>query len=141
MIHEVSPWLIVNTCIIVESPICSYISLTSYLLHHAHRSSRSSLYARLNLLVLRILLEDQALCKRLISDETKAFVRLCRQKPPHLPVVRTKRQLLTGMIDAVVDGINHNLRKKLDVGLYRYASPFPTPFPQGPEENMKDGGA
>ncbi|CAZ84381.1 unnamed protein product [Tuber melanosporum] len=102
----------------VESPICSYISLTSYLLHHAHRSSRSSLYARLNLLVLRILLEDQSLCKRLTSDETKSFVRLCRQKPPHLPVVRLKRPLLTAVIDAVVDGINHNLRKRLDVELY-----------------------
>ncbi|KAH8153934.1 uncharacterized protein LAJ45_01701 [Morchella importuna] len=101
-----------------ESPICSYISLTSYLLHHAHRSPRSSLYARLNLLVIRILLEDQALCKRLTSDETKALVRLCRQKQPHLPVIRTKRPLLTAIIDAVVDGINHNLRKKLDVDLY-----------------------
>ncbi|KAG0638888.1 hypothetical protein HOY80DRAFT_1009810 [Tuber brumale] len=102
----------------VESPICSYISLTSYLLHHAHRSSRSSLYARLNLLVLRILLEDQSLCKRLTSDDTKSFVRLCRQKPPYLPVVRLKRPLLTAIIDAVVDGINHNLRKRLDVELY-----------------------
>ncbi|PWW77545.1 DUF1741-domain-containing protein [Tuber magnatum] len=102
----------------VESPICSYISLTSYLLHHAHRSSRLSLYSRLNLLVLRIFLEDQTLCKRLISDETKSFVRLCRQKPPHLPVVRSKRSLLTAIIDAVVDGINHNLRKRLDVQLY-----------------------
>ncbi|CUS09575.1 unnamed protein product [Tuber aestivum] len=102
----------------VESPICSYISLTSYLLHHAHRSSRLCLYARLNLLVLRILLEDQSLCKRLTSDETKSFVRLCRQKPPHLPVVRSKRSLLTAIIDAVVDGINHNLRKRLDVELY-----------------------
>lgn len=103
-----------------ESPICAYISLTSYLLHHAHRSPRSSLYARLNLLVIRTLLEDQALCKRLTSDETKAFVRLCRQKQPHLPVVRAKRALLTAVIDAVVGGINHNLRKRLDVELYRW---------------------
>lgn len=107
-----------------ESPICAYISLTSYLLHHAHRSSRSSLYARLNLLVIRILLEDQALCKRLTSDETKAFVRLCRQKQPHLPVVRAKRTLLTAVVDAVVGGINHNLRKKLDVELYRFVYYF-----------------
>ena len=76
------------------------------------------LYARLNLLVLRIILEDQALCKRLVSDDTKSFVRLCRQKPPHLPIVRGKRILLTAVIDMVADGINHNLRKKLDVNLY-----------------------
>ena len=104
--------------IAVEPPICAYLSLTSYLLHHAHRSDRSALYARLNLLVLRIILEDQALCKRLVSDDTKSFVRLCRQKPPHLPIVRGKRILLTAVIDMVADGINHNLRKKLDVNLY-----------------------
>jgi len=104
--------------ITVEPPICAYFSLTSYLLHHAHRSSRSSLYARLNLLVLRIFLEDQALCKRLVSDETKGFVRLCRQKPPHLPIVRGKRVLLTAVLDTVADGINHNLRRKMDVDLY-----------------------
>jgi hypothetical protein len=102
----------------VEPPICAYFSLTSYLLHHAHRSSRTTLYARLNLLVLRIILEDQALCKRLVSDETKSFVRLCRQKPPHLPIVRGKRVPFTALIDMLADGINHNLRKKLDVELY-----------------------
>lgn len=103
---------------IVEPPICAYFSLTSYLLHHAHRSARSALYARLNLLVLRIMLEDLSLCKRLISDETKGIVRLCRQKPPHLPIFRGKRVLLTAVIDMVADGINHNLRKRLDVELY-----------------------
>jgi len=102
----------------VEPPICAYVSFTSYLLHHAHRSVRSALYARLNLLVLRIIFEDQGLCKRLLSEETKGFVRLCRQKPPHLPIVRGKRILLAAVIDMLVDGINHNLRKKLDVELY-----------------------
>ncbi|KAL7270888.1 hypothetical protein RUND412_006388 [Rhizina undulata] len=101
-----------------EPPICAYISLTSYLVHHAHRSSRSSLYARLNLVVLRILLEDQGLCKRLTSEETKGVVRLCRQRAPHLPIIRGKRIILTSIIDTVVDGINHNLRKRLDVDLY-----------------------
>jgi hypothetical protein len=102
----------------VEPPICSFLSLTSYLLQHAHRSARSSLYARLNLLVLRILLEEQTICKRLVTEETIGFVRLCRQKPPHLPIVRGKRILLSAVIDALADGINHNLRKKLDVELY-----------------------
>lgn len=106
---------------LVESPICAYLSFTSYILHHAHRSTRCGLYARLNLFVLRILLEDQGICKRLTSDETKGFVRLCRQKPPHLPLIRGKRLLLTAVIDLVADGINHNLKKKLDVDLYMYA--------------------
>ncbi|KAI5776593.1 hypothetical protein EDC01DRAFT_169640 [Geopyxis carbonaria] len=102
----------------VEPPICAYISLTSYLLHHAHRSSRSSIYARTNLLVFRLLLEDSSLCKRLASPETQGFVRLCRQRPPHLPVVRGKRILLAAIIDTVADGLNHNLKKTLDIPLY-----------------------
>ncbi|KAI9849016.1 MAG: hypothetical protein M1837_005907 [Sclerophora amabilis] len=44
-----------------ESPFSAYLSLTSYLSSHAHRSSRTSLYAYMNLLVIRLLLEDQVL--------------------------------------------------------------------------------
>lgn len=101
-----------------ESPICAYISFTSYLVQHAHRSPRTTYYARTNLLVLRILLEDQALCKHLTSEENKRRVRLCRQRQPHLPIVRNSRVLITAVIDTVIDGINHNLKKKLDVDFY-----------------------
>ncbi|KAI5791673.1 hypothetical protein DFH27DRAFT_595948 [Peziza echinospora] len=101
-----------------ETPICAYISLTSYLLQHAHRSARSTAYARCNLLVFRILLEDQATCKNLVNEENKGPVRLCRQRQPHLPVVRGGRILMMVMIDVVIDGMNHNLRKRLDVDMY-----------------------
>lgn len=101
-----------------ESPISSFISFTSYLLQHAHRSYRTTLYARTNLLVLRILLEDQASCKHLTSEENKSPVRLCRQRQPHIPVVRGSRVLLMAIMDTVIDGMNHNLKKKLDVHLY-----------------------
>ena len=101
-----------------EAPISTFISLTSYLLQHAHRSYRTTLYARTNLLVLRILLEDQASCKNLTSEENKSPVRLCRQRQPHIPVVRGNRVLLMAIIDIVIDGMNHNLKKKLDVNLY-----------------------
>ncbi|EWC47574.1 hypothetical protein DRE_03194 [Drechslerella stenobrocha 248] len=37
----------------IEPPFAAYISLTSYISHHAHRTARSSLYARLNLLTIR----------------------------------------------------------------------------------------
>ncbi|RPA87009.1 DUF1741-domain-containing protein [Ascobolus immersus RN42] len=101
-----------------EPPISSFISITSYLVQHAHRSPRAAMYGRVNLTILRILLEDEGICKRLISDETKAPVRLCRQRQPYLPIVRGDRVLLTAILDLITDGISHNLRKKLDVELY-----------------------
>lgn len=101
-----------------EPPIASFISLTSYLLEHAYTSSRTSLYAKLNLTTLRLLLEDQILCKRICSPDSKTFVRLCRQRSPYLPLIRIERVLGAAILDACIDGINHNLRKRLDVDLY-----------------------
>lgn len=101
-----------------EAPIASFLSLTSYLLEHAYTSSRCSLYARLNLTTLRLLLEDQILCKRICSEESKSFVRLCRQRSPYLPLVKGERVLAASILDGMIDGINHNLRKRLDVDLY-----------------------
>lgn len=101
-----------------EQPFASYISLTSYLLQHAYLSARTTHYAHLSLTVFRLLIEDAAICKRLCSDEGKAAIRLCRQRQPHLPVVRGERTLAAALLDTMVDGINHNLRRRLDVGLY-----------------------
>ncbi|KAI9799259.1 MAG: hypothetical protein M1833_004137 [Piccolia ochrophora] len=95
-----------------------YLSFTSYLLNHAFRSQRTSHYAYLNLLVLRILVEDQVLCKRICGDETKITVRLCRQRQPYLPVVRGERIGATVILDLMVESINKNLRRRLDVDLY-----------------------
>jgi len=102
----------------VEPPISSYLSLTSYLLQHAHSSVRTGLYAHLNLLTLRLLIEDQVLCKRICSEESRMAVRLCRQRQPYLPLVRADRILAAHLLDTMIDGINHNLRKRLDVELY-----------------------
>ena len=76
-----------------ETAFSSFLSLTSYLLHHAHASARGTLYAHLNLTVLRLLVEDAALCKRLCTSDAEARIpiRLCRQRAPHLPVVRGDR--------------------------------------------------
>jgi hypothetical protein len=101
-----------------EQPISSFLSLTSYLLQHAFLSSRATNYAHLSLMVLRLLIEDQLLCKRICSDESKVAVRLCRQRQPYLPVVQGERILATSVLDAMIDGINHNLRRRLDVSLY-----------------------
>ncbi|KAI0484587.1 DUF1741-domain-containing protein [Xylariaceae sp. FL0804] len=101
-----------------EQPISSFLSLTSYLLQHAFLSSRATNYARLSLMVIRLLIEDQLLCKRICSDESKVAVRLCRQRQPYLPAVRGERILATSVLDTMIDGINHNLRRRLDISLY-----------------------
>ena len=101
-----------------EVPFSAYISFTSYLLQHAYLSQRTTLYSHLNLMVFRLLIEDPVLCKRMCSDETKTPVRLCRQRQPYLPHVRSERVLATAVMDTMIDAINHNLRRRLDVRLY-----------------------
>ncbi|KAI5291201.1 hypothetical protein KEM54_005938 [Ascosphaera aggregata] len=94
-----------------ESPFAAYLSLTSYLLHHAYRTERASVYAEINLFALRVMIEDPVLCKQICSDANKRPVRLCRQKAPFLPLVQGDRVLATAVMDVLVDAINHNLRK------------------------------
>ncbi|OIW25753.1 DUF1741-domain-containing protein [Coniochaeta ligniaria NRRL 30616] len=103
-----------------EQPFSAYISLTSYLLQHAHLSPRATLYTHLNLTVFRLLIEDPVLCKRMCSGEADATtaVRLARQRQPYLPLVRGERVVATAVMDVMIDGINHNLRRRLDVRLY-----------------------
>ena len=96
----------------------AFLSLTSYLVQHAHRSVRASLYTYLNLFTLQLIVEDQSLVKRMCSDESKTSVRLCRQRQPYLPAARGERVLTSVLLDIVVDAINHNLRRRLDVELY-----------------------
>ncbi|KAJ4297512.1 hypothetical protein N0V90_005404 [Kalmusia sp. IMI 367209] len=100
------------------SPLSAFLSLTSYLFQHAHRSHRAALYTYLSLFVLQILVEDQSLVKRLCSEENKLLVRLCRQRQPYLPLVRGERTAASIIIDLAIDGINHNLRRRLDVDFY-----------------------
>ncbi|RDA92272.1 hypothetical protein CP533_5742 [Ophiocordyceps camponoti-saundersi (nom. inval.)] len=101
-----------------ERPMASYVGLTSYLLQHAHLSPRATNYAHLNLMVFRLLTEDPVMCKKMCGDESKTSVRLCRQRQPFLPLVKGERVIATCLLDTMIDGINHNLRRRLDVGLY-----------------------
>lgn len=64
------------------------------------------------------MVEDQVLVKRLSSEESKMSVRLCRQRQPYLPVVVGDRLPTAIILDLMVDGINHNLRRRLDVDFY-----------------------
>ncbi|KAF2497589.1 DUF1741-domain-containing protein [Lophium mytilinum] len=100
------------------SPLASFLSLTSYLFQHAHRSLRASLYTYVSLYILQIIVEDQALAKRMCSEDSKMSVRLCRQRQPYLPLVKGDRVATSFILDIMVDGINHNLRRRLDVEFY-----------------------
>ncbi|KAK0634441.1 hypothetical protein B0T17DRAFT_6613 [Bombardia bombarda] len=101
-----------------EQPFACFISLTSYMLQHAHLSQRTTLYCHLNLMVFRLLIEDTLLCKRMCSEENKATIRLCRQRSPYLPLIQGERVMATAVMDTMIDAINHNLRRRLDVELY-----------------------
>ncbi|KAI9804810.1 MAG: hypothetical protein M1825_001178 [Sarcosagium campestre] len=103
-----------------DAAFSAFLSLTSYLVNHAHRSLRTSLYAYINLLIIRILVEDQVLCKRICTDETKLAVRLCRQRQPYLPLVKGERRGANVVLDIMIDSINKNLRRRLDVDFYKY---------------------
>ncbi|KAL9601960.1 MAG: hypothetical protein Q9219_002184 [cf. Caloplaca sp. 3 TL-2023] len=101
-----------------EPPFASFLSLTSYILHHAFRSPRATLYALLNLVSLRILIEDQSLCARIFDPNLLISVRLCRQRQPFLPSTLRPRPAAAAILDIAIDTINHNLRRRLDIPLY-----------------------
>ncbi|KAL8838250.1 MAG: hypothetical protein Q9176_005179 [Flavoplaca citrina] len=101
-----------------ESPFSAFLSLTSYIVHHAYRSPRSTLYGHINLITLRILLEDQSLCTKIFSPDNSTSVRLCRQRPPFLPKTSSSRPLAATILDISIDTITHNLRRRLSIPLY-----------------------
>ncbi|MCJ1400273.1 hypothetical protein MMC11_003477 [Xylographa trunciseda] len=101
-----------------ETPFSAFLSLTSYILHHASRSPRASLYALLTLTTLRIILEDVLLCKQLCQPTPLLAVRLCRQRPPFLPPTPHGRPPAAHILDLAADALTHNLRRRLDIDLY-----------------------
>ncbi|KAJ9655793.1 hypothetical protein H2198_005413 [Neophaeococcomyces mojaviensis] len=104
-----------------EPPLVSFLSATSYLCHHAHRTDRSLHYALLGLFTIRLLVSDSVLFKRLSSADAKIFVRLARQRAPHLPHITTPRVPTTIILDVLTDTLSHNLRKRLPLPIYSIA--------------------
>ena len=101
-----------------EAPLSAFLSFTSYTLHHAYRSPRATLYGQLDLLILRVIIEDLILCKVLFNLEAPLSIRLCRQRQPLLPATAKPRPAAATILDILVDTINHNLRRNLDLPLY-----------------------
>lgn len=102
----------------LESRLAVFLSVTSYLCHHAFRSTRTQHYSLLALFLLRLLVEDSIIAKRLASTDLKIEVRLARQRPPHLPHVSTPRIPMCAILDILTDTLSHNLRKRIDIPLY-----------------------
>ena len=109
-----------------ETPFGLFLSLASYLTTQQSRSLRATLYARLTLLNIRNLLDDSSLMGLLVHEDTKSQIRICRQRQPFLPAVTKERKLLEGILDVCIAGIDHNLRRRLDVEFYSF---IPRPFP------------
>ncbi|KAL9592552.1 MAG: hypothetical protein Q9179_006598 [Wetmoreana sp. 5 TL-2023] len=102
----------------IETPFSAFVSLTSYILNHAYRSTRATLYGLLNLTTLRILIEDQTCCAKIFDPNFSISVRFCRQRQPFLPSTPTARPSAAAVLDIAIDTINHNLRRRLDIPLY-----------------------
>lgn len=104
----------------LPTPFSNFLSCTSYLLHHAYRSTRSSLYAHLSVIILWIMFESKPI--RTSFTYNTDHIRLCRQRPPYLPPApKEERVHAAVIIDILMDGINHNLRKRLDTVLYKHS--------------------
>ena len=74
------------------------------------------MYSYLSLLIFLVLVEDPTLAKLLC--DTSGSVRLCRQRPPYLPLPKSERPYAAAIVDLLTDAINHNLRKRLDTSFY-----------------------
>lgn len=104
-----------------ESPFSLFLSATSYVSQHAYRGPRQSTYGVLSLLSIRVMMEDSILAKRICSADSTTPIRLCRQRPPHLPLATSARIPAAAILDICTDILSHNLRKRLDVQLYSLA--------------------
>jgi hypothetical protein len=127
--------------------LCAFISYSSFLLQ-SPRSKRSVGYSKLILLIFLRICEDNSLCKLFYSPQLLGELRLCRQvcrqcnvihreslyanvnfffgpstkkRLPAIPATDAPRPLACGVLDTMLIFITHNMRKKLEVDLYRNA--------------------
>jgi hypothetical protein len=95
----------------------TFLSLSSYLASHGSSTFTSRSYARLTLLLLTTMLSDADGARAMLDErpDEARLVRVCRQKPPPLPVSSTKRvRLVSSVIDTATLFLRHNLSRRLD---------------------------
>lgn len=98
--------------------LTSFFSFASYLFEN-NRSERTNIYSRLSLTILLRLVEENTIMNYLAREGSSAAVRLCRQRSPTLPLIKTSRSLFAIVLDDMLLYIRHNVRKKLDLTSYR----------------------
>ncbi|KAI8064346.1 hypothetical protein BC940DRAFT_348649 [Gongronella butleri] len=96
------------------------LSFMSYLVQH-NRNERSSIYTKLTLLILLRLCEEQAFLATLTQAGSEQQIHLCRQRLPPLSRPKKPEMLVCAILDDMLLFLKHNLRKKLDMALYRLA--------------------
>ncbi|KAI9365850.1 hypothetical protein BD770DRAFT_377378 [Pilaira anomala] len=100
--------------------ITSLFSFASYLFQN-NRTDRTSVYSRLLLTIFLRLTEENSVMNYFAKEGSAAVVRLCRQRSPPLPLIKTSRSLFCIILDNVLLFIKHNVRKKLDLSSYKLA--------------------
>lgn len=100
------------------APLASLLSFASYLFMH-NRNERAFIYARIILITLLCLLEDQSLVNYMAKEDTVTVVRLCRQHPTPLPRIRKPRSLFCAYLDVLLLFIKHCMKRKLDLVSYK----------------------
>ncbi|KAI0734702.1 hypothetical protein C8Q72DRAFT_770467 [Fomitopsis betulina] len=96
----------------------SLLTLASYLLTHATsvHAPRAIGYAHLSLNILLVMAESKVIMEA-FCNRGDADIRLCRQRPPLLPVTGP-RMPVCAIMDCCVLWLRHNLHKRLEVHSY-----------------------
>ncbi|KAI7877700.1 DUF1741-domain-containing protein [Lichtheimia hyalospora FSU 10163] len=100
--------------------LASFISYASYLFQH-NRNPRAFLYTRLMLTILLSIVENQSIMNYMAKEQNNEFVRICRQRPTPLPLVKKDRSLFCSILDVMLIFLKYNIRKKLDIVTYKLA--------------------
>ncbi|KAI7899470.1 uncharacterized protein BX663DRAFT_521020 [Cokeromyces recurvatus] len=100
--------------------LSSLLSFASYLFEN-NRNERTHLYSRLLLTIILRLTEENTIMDYIAKESTNAVVRLCRQRSPQLPFIKTKRSMFSVILDDMLIFIRHNIRKKLELSSYKLA--------------------
>ncbi|KAI9315888.1 hypothetical protein BX666DRAFT_2028128 [Dichotomocladium elegans] len=100
--------------------IGALLSYASYLFEH-NRNPRAFIYTRLMLTTILNMTENPSIMNYMIKEESKEYVRLCRQRPTPLPAIKKPRSLFCLTLDVVLIFLKHNIKKKLDIVTYSLA--------------------
>ncbi|RUS34567.1 hypothetical protein BC938DRAFT_479673 [Jimgerdemannia flammicorona] len=105
-----------------HSSLAAFLSLASYLFQHNNRAApRPTAYVKLAMLVLVLLCENQAACEVFCDESVVGRSEYGAGSWNCTDGVFTKqpRPAACVILDLAISFINHNMRKKLDIDLYR----------------------